>query len=392
MRSYSSFLLGACLLLGVAAGQVRAQTELPAEDCGDPVRPATLVTATAAPSITAADALYVLRTAVALVTCDLCTCDLDDSGVVTAGDALRTLKKAVGQDLELLCRLCGIPEGPILFTSNRTGKNQIWAVQTDGSGLVHVSQNAGTVGVNDEQANWSPDGERIVFGSDRTGDYEVFVMDADGANQTNLSNDPLDFNGQSCFSYDGSSIAYTDSDGSPTAEIFVMNSNGTNQSKLFAGPGYVDGDPEWSPDGARIVFETNRNVLDMHNQYDIYLMDADGSNQVNLTPGIAATDSDPAWSPDGTRIVFNSDRDGDAELYVVNANGSGLVQLTDNTAGDVHASFSPDGAFVSFVSDRDAANGFDVYIMRSTGGRAWRVHKDAAREFWTAWRPALLVE
>lgn len=391
MRLHLPVLLGASLLLAGGATELRAQTVLepPIEECGDPVRPVPLAPATGRiAEITASDALHALRTAVGTKECALCLCDTDDSRVITASDALRILKKAVGLEVELNCVLCGIPDGYILFSSRRTGNDQIWVVKTDGTGLEMLSTSAGAPGVNDEQANWSPDGQKIVFSSNRTGDYEVFVMDADGGNQTNLSNDPNDYNGQGCFSADGTKIAYLDSDGSATSEIFTMDADGDNQSKLFPGPGYVDGDPEWSPDGTRIAFESNRVVLNMQNQYDVFVMDADGQNQVNLTPGSPTTDQDAAWSPDSSTIVFNSARDGDDEIFRIGADGSNLVQLTHNDSSDVHASFSPDGQFISFASKRDPANDFDIYIMHSTGGRAWRLTSHPARDFWTAWKPA----
>jgi Tol biopolymer transport system component len=68
---------------------------------------------------------------------------------------------------------------------------------------------------------------------------------------------------------------------------------------------------------------------------DIYVMNAqDGSNQTNLTLD-PAFDFDPSWSPDGTKIAFTSDRDGNTDIYVMNAqDGSNQTRLTDNAASD----------------------------------------------------------
>ncbi|MBU7016414.1 MAG: PD40 domain-containing protein, partial [Theionarchaea archaeon] len=86
--------------------------------------------------------------------------------------------------------------------------------------------------------------------------------------------------------------------------------------------------PEWSPDGKKIAFCSEKS-----GNWEIYVIDADGSNQVNLTNN-PAHDMDPTWSPDGQKIAFDSDRDGNKEIYVMNADGSSAVNLTNNPASD----------------------------------------------------------
>ena len=78
----------------------------------------------------------------------------------------------------------------------------------------------------------------------------------------------------------------------------------------------------------RIAFMSNRD-----GDFEIYAMNADGSGQVALTAN-TATESSPEWSPDGSKIVFHSLRDGNAEIYVMNADGSGVTRLTNNPADD----------------------------------------------------------
>ena len=81
--------------------------------------------------------------------------------------------------------------------------------------------------------------------------------------------------------------------------------------------------PHWSPDGKKVVFNTNRD-----GNWEIYIMDADGSNQLNLTNNSSSDDLDPSWSPDGTKIAFVSRRDMNMEIYVMNADGSNQAILT----------------------------------------------------------------
>ena len=124
-----------------------------------------------------------------------------------------------------------------------------------------------------------------------------------------------------------------------------------------------DSVPTWSPDGRRIAFGSDRD-----GNREIYVMNADGSGVTRLTDN-DAIDSGPAWSPDGRRIAFSSTRDGRFEVYVMNADGSGVTRLTDNDAFDWHPAWSPDGRHIAFQSNRDG--NWEIYVMN---GRRLRRH------------------
>ena len=107
--------------------------------------------------------------------------------------------------------------------------------------------------------------------------------------------------------------------------------------------------PAWSPDGARIVFESTRDRPDA----DIFVMQADGTGVVQLTRN-EAYDGNPVWTPDGRFIVFASERDGNAEVYRMRADGSDLVNLTRHPGADGHPKVSPDGRLIYFNSNRSS--------------------------------------
>ena len=98
-----------------------------------------------------------------------------------------------------------------------------------------------------------------------------------------------------------------------------------------------NGSEEKPYEQSKIAFMSSRD-----GDFDIYVMNADGSEQNNLTNN-PARDSSPAWSPDGKKIVFPSDRDGNYEIYVMDADGSGQKRLTNNSAYDGAPTWSPDG-------------------------------------------------
>ena len=118
--------------------------------------------------------------------------------------------------------------------------------------------------------------------------------------------------------------------------------------------------------------------------YEVYVMNADGSAVANLTNN-AAYDYVRAWSPDGRKIVFTSRRDGNDEIYVMNADGSAVVNLTNNGAFDLSFGWSPDGQKIGFYSTRDG-NG-DVYVMNADGSAVANLTNNAALDYAAAWSP-----
>jgi TolB protein len=120
--------------------------------------------------------------------------------------------------------------------------------------------------------------------------------------------------------------------------------------------------PSWSRDGRTIVFVSWRD-----GNGEVYAMDADGSQPRNLTQN-PAQDVRPAWSPDGRRIAFVSRRDGNAEVYVMNADGSGKRNLTRNRASDDYPTWSADGGKIAFLraNPRRPWN-YDLYLVNADG-------------------------
>ena len=135
----------------------------------------------------------------------------------------------------------------------------------------------------------------------------------------------------------------------------------------------------------RIAFESFRD-----GDGEIYVMNPDGSGQTNLSNN-AASEDDPVWSPDGTRITFLSTRDGATEIYVVNADGTGVAtRLTNDVMSEGKPAWSPDGrqiAFVRFRSTSDEAT--DIYVMDPDGSGQTNLTNNAYQNFLTppVWSP-----
>jgi WD40 repeat protein len=222
----------------------------------------------------------------------------------------------------------------------------------------------------DHLPNWSPDGERIVFTTDRSGDFKTYVMNADGSDVQSLGG-----GGWSIWSTDGSQIAFLSWRGGDP-EIYVMPAP-EPYSTESAGEQWLthndagDWEPAWSPDGSQIAFVSNRD-----GNAELYLMNADGSEQKRLSYNQTAEWA-PAWSPDGTLLAFVSDRedpnpatcqpDCNYEIYVLSLEDAlqdldaSWQRLTNHSAADNLPAWSPDGTRLAFHSDRDGDA--EIYVM-----------------------------
>lgn len=121
------------------------------------------------------------------------------------------------------------------------------------------------------EASWSPDGMTVAFASNRSGDSDVYLIDVESGRVTRLTDDPVH-----------------------------------------------DADPAWSPDGSKIAFTSHRNDVP-----HICVMRRDGSDAACVTQG-----TQPSWSPDGARLTFYRDTPKGTRIFIADADGSGVRQLT----------------------------------------------------------------
>jgi Tol biopolymer transport system component len=134
-----------------------------------------------------------------------------------------------------------------------------------------------------------------------------------------------------------------------------------------------DGAPNWLPDGHHIVF-SKRDA----SQADLFVMNDDGSNLKQITTTPSLDETDPAYSPDGTRLVFESARPGGAvDILTMGADGTNTRVLTGGHGNNLSPAWSPDGKQIVFASDREGT-GFGVYRMNADGSAIERLANAAS--------------
>jgi TolB protein len=242
------------------------------------------------------------------------------------------------------------------------GEGDVYVINADGTGRTQLTTNP----ARDYDPSWSPDGTKIAFRSKRGGDDEIYVMNADGSQQTNLTNHRGE-DWSPAWSPDGSMIAFASMrpDGNG---VWVMNADGSDPRPVATPPGVTEY-PTWSPDSKRLAFNCTmgRFHSGRNADFEICVANVDGTGLTQLTD-TEGNNKWPAWSPDGTKIAFESDRHGwptlpdetpphyspeeygDGEIYVMDADGSNQINLTNDPRSPASfPTWSRDGAYIGFT-------------------------------------------
>ncbi len=267
---------------------------------------------------------------------------------------------------------------PIAFVKPGTsGSADIFLVNTDGTNVVNLTDRAG----DDTRPAWSPDGTRLAYTCLRQPDgsigppQRICLRNADGTGFTVLSVTLAD-DFFPAWSHDGSQIVFMSSfNGLPSTIVFTnVDGGGRFPIALFAA-----GDPDFSPDDRTLVYASDNSIWTFNRLT---------GGTLRLTNQMG--DSRPHYSPDGTKIVFQSFRDGQPEIYVMNADGSAQTRLTNNAAFNSAPAWSPDGTKILFTSTRDDPMSPSLYVMNADGSNPIRVTTGSNGAWRTAPAPPVI--
>ncbi len=336
-------------------------------------------------------------------------------------------------------------DAQIAFMSNRDGGPEIYVMGADGSGQTRITY--------DPESNygplWSPDGSKILYVHYRRGGSDIRVLDADGTLQTLVpGGDGYDLSPN--WSPDGSRVAFVRCpDRGIPAELLVINSDGSGLVNVSNHPEAdvalcaTDAQPggyAWSGDGERLVFHS------MREPEGLYVVDADGTGLRYLTDGfmpawspagdsiyfyegtgqgerdcriavyaiasaggpkeyVADVPTDccagvgcglPSlvWSPDGSRLAFSAgSMDGEDarnyEIFTINADGTGLVNLTRSAEDDFSPTWSPDGSRIAFAQTSSESS--EIYVMNADGSGQRNLTTSPAWDASPDWRPLVAL-
>jgi len=268
----------------------------------------------------------------------------------------------------------------IAFSSNRSGFLNLWLMDADGSNQTQVTYNE----YGEFIGSWTLDGTEFIFFSWRDGDNEIFVMDSSGTNIRQLTDNDSN-ESMPRLSPDGEWIAFY-SDSAGAFEIFKMKVDGSAVQQLTTDQGIYeeyDFPPAplhlaWSPDGEDIAF-----ISDRDGNAEIYVMDQDGGNIQQLTFN-DNQDEWPVWSPEGNNIAFHSNRYGDYEIFLVNIDGSDVIQLTSNLGISTEPDWSLDGR-IAFTSSRTGDS--ELWIMDGDGKNQQQLTFEEGYDGGPVWSP-----
>ncbi|MEO8424984.1 MAG: hypothetical protein ABI595_13880 [Actinomycetota bacterium] len=267
----------------------------------------------------------------------------------------------------------------IAFHSDPGGRDDTYVMSGEGTRPTPVTDGSETIA----QPVWSPDGRRMAITCCTSDPGHLFVVDGPGATPIDLAPDVAGAANPS-WSPGGSAIAFESTD---DGLLYLVDVTGAEPG-LPHTLGVAGAAPSWSPDGRHIAFFNERD-----DDLDIFTMAVDGTGVERLTHD-RAPDYSPVWSPNGRHIAFVSERDGDQDIYVMDADGSHQIDVSRDRWPDDFPAWSPDGRDIAFVAylhgadphtigDGDA----EIFVVAADGTHLRDVSRNRAWDGDPSWSP-----
>jgi Tol biopolymer transport system component len=214
---------------------------------------------------------------------------------------------------------------------------------------------------------WTPDGKDVVATVDRGGTTALWRVPVESGSPSRIAG--LDDGAQTpAVSAVSHRLAYSRT----TSDENIWTLSGTEQKELIAST-RRDFNPQFSPDESKIAFASDRT-----GGWEIYVSDAQGGRVVQLTSFGNAVADGVRWSPDGRDIAFAAVQGGNRDIYVVAAEGGALRRLTTEPSDEGRPSFSMDGKWIYFRSNRSGRD--EIWKLPRGGGSAIQATRNGGFE------------
>jgi len=258
--------------------------------------------------------------------------------------------------------------GKIVYTCYIKQIDQICLMNADGSGQTQITKlKASTF-----YASLSPDGQTIYFSSRDSGNFEIYSIRINGKKLQQLTENLGSLYAPE-LSPDGKLVLFTNNSSGKKRGLWVMDPSGENLHRLT---NQDDIDPTWSPDGSMISFASAR-----EGARQLFIMNADGLDVRQVTK-LDNMGGRSTWAPNGKRLAFYAGPANDHNIYVINIDGTGLTQITHG-GDNLGPSWSPDSNWIAFTSFRDGNN--EIYVIHPDGTGQMRLTNNSFSDWQPRW-------
>jgi TolB protein len=249
----------------------------------------------------------------------------------------------------------------VAFVSDVSGDDDVYLLDVETDEVLNLTSDP----AEDRDPAFAPDGQALIFRSNTSGSWAFYRIDLATGARTALADPGMDaaaYKGHLTWSAVGGYEYAYESYQDGNLNLYVRDQGGAHRALTQHRAG--DYEPAWRPDSSQVAFASWR-----EGQKDLYLIDADGENLTRLTTDLA-DEEDPAWHPDGQHLAFVRWVEYDADLYELDLGSGEVTRLTQDPYPDRSPTYAPDGT---------------LFWTRYVPGQAFEVHDPYYPGQWQLW-------